>query len=271
VIIDKDAVTEDLLERIGLPAVIKPSRSRVLFNGHWQKGSPAYVESEEQLRTAVEAGLKTSDRLLLQERIFGPGHGVFVLFFDRKLRALFAHRRLREKPPSGGVSVLRTSVSAHPDVVAQSTALLQALDWQGVAMVEFKIDERDGLAKLMEINGRFWGSLQLAIDAGVDFPWLLHSAYSGNLPRAVTDYRTEIKLRWLLGDLDHLLIVLRHSRRRLNLPDSYPGRFRCIWEFLCDFDRGVRHEIWRRRDLRPALRELKNYIGEGLRLLGRRR
>ena len=37
-------------------------------------------------------------------------------------------------------------------------------------MVEFKHDERDGVPKLMEINGRFWGSLQLAIDAGVDFP-----------------------------------------------------------------------------------------------------
>ena len=40
-------------------------------------------------------------------------------------------------------------------------------------MVEFKLDARDGVAKLMEINGRFWGSLQLAVDAGVDFPAIL--------------------------------------------------------------------------------------------------
>ena len=109
--------------------------------------------------------------MLLQERIEGPGVGVFVCCDRGEPVALFAHRRLREKPPSGGVSVLCESAAARSDRRATSaTRLLQALDWRGVAMVEFKRDLRDGSLRLMEINGRFWGSLQLAIDAGVEFP-----------------------------------------------------------------------------------------------------
>jgi predicted ATP-grasp superfamily ATP-dependent carboligase len=83
-----------------------------------------------------------------------------------RLRAAFAHRRLREKPPSGGVSVLSESIALDPQVLEQAERILEALKWHGVAMVEFKRDARDGVAKL-GINGRFWGSLQLSVDAGV--------------------------------------------------------------------------------------------------------
>ena len=68
------------------------------------------------------------------------------------------------------MSVYRESVAADPDLVRRSRALLDAFGWCGVAMVEYKLDERTGTPYLMEVNGRFWGSLQLAIDAGVDFP-----------------------------------------------------------------------------------------------------
>jgi hypothetical protein len=106
--------------------------------------------------------------LILQQRIVGPGTGIFLLLWDGRVRAVFAHRRLREKPPAGGVSVYRESIVADPALVERSRRLLARLHWQGVAMVEFKIDAFTGTPYLMEINGRFWGSLQLAIDAGID-------------------------------------------------------------------------------------------------------
>src|SRR5678815_1154177 len=104
------------------------------------------------------------------------------------IRDRFAHRRIREKPPSGGVSVLSESVAADPETVRKSLALLSALDWNGTAMVEYKQDRVTGQRYLMEINGRFWGSLQLAIDAGVDFPALLVAAALGEHPAPVTQY-----------------------------------------------------------------------------------
>ncbi len=88
-------------------------------------------------------------------------------------------------------------------------ALMAALRWTGVAMVEFKHDPATGRSWLMEINGRFWGSIQLAIAAGVDFPWLyVRQALTGAAPGPVTaDPR--VRMLWLLGDLDQFLIRLK--------------------------------------------------------------
>ena len=83
-------------------------------------------------------------------------------------------------------------------------------------MVEFKQDERDGLPKLMEINGRFWGSLQLAIDAGVDFPALLLQPPDA-LPSTPLPYRVGVRNRWFWGDVDSLLVsAVRRLRRAHN-------------------------------------------------------
>ena len=159
--------------------------------------------------------------LLLQERVVGPGVGIFLLIWDGVLRATFAHRRLREKPPSGGVSVYRESIAADPALVERSRQLLAHFGWQGVAMVEYKVDERTGIPVLMEINGRFWGSLQLAVDAGVDFPRLLIDCAEGK-PTRRTRRRITVgsRLRWWWGDVDQLLLRLRHSGADLGLPDG---------------------------------------------------
>src|SRR5205085_6819270 len=98
---------------------------------------------------------------------------VFALFDRGALVADFAHRRLREKPPAGGASVLSESAPVDPCLREQVVRLLGSIGWHGVAMVEYKHDLRSGATVLMEVNGRFWGSLQLAVDAGVDFPFLL--------------------------------------------------------------------------------------------------
>jgi len=136
---------------------------------------------------------------LIQERIVGPGMGVFVLCDRGQLVATFAHRRVREKPPSGGQSVLCESVALDPRLTNEAKRLLEPLGWHGVAMLEYKQDCRTARTVLMEVNGRFWGSLQLAVDAGVDFPYLccqLAMGYPLSLPPA---YRIGVKSRWLLS------------------------------------------------------------------------
>jgi predicted ATP-grasp superfamily ATP-dependent carboligase len=175
-----------------------------------------------------------------------------------RLRAAFAHRRLREKPPSGGVSVLSESVALDPQLLAQSERILEALKWHGVAMVEFKRDSRDGVPKLLEINGRFWGSLQLAVDAGVDFPALLYRlAVEGDV-EPVFDYEVGVRLRWWLGSVDWLLLRSRET-----------GRLRAVREFLRPVGRRTRGEVLRRDDPVPAALEVSQYLGAAWRgLLG---
>jgi len=132
-------------------------------------------------------------------------------------------------------------------------------------MIEFKVDASTGTPYLMEINGRFWGSLQLAIDAGVDFPQLLVAAASGESPAPVLTYDTSVRSRWWFGDLDHVLIRMKHSDRALALPPGSPGRMATLRAFFTR-DRRDRDEIRQPDDLGPFRRERAQYLSH---LLGR--
>jgi len=182
--------------------------------------------------------------------------------------ALFAHRRLREKPPSGGVSVLRESIALPQPMTQYALRLLQHVGWHGVAMVEFKVDRDNGTPFLMEVNGRFWGSLQLALDAGVNFPLLLCALANGNTVNAPTaDYRVGVRSRWLLGDLDHLLQRLCKSDAALSLPPHSPTKVNTLIDFCRLFQKNMRYEVNRLDDLSPFYYELGRYLAQLLRSL----
>jgi predicted ATP-grasp superfamily ATP-dependent carboligase len=165
-----------------------------------------------------------------------------------------------EKPPSGGVSVYAESVAPDEALQRQSEALLDQLGWNGVAMVEYKRDAATGTPYLMEINGRFWGSLQLAIDAGVDFPNLLLAAELGQAVEPVLDYRIGVRWRWWWGSVDHLLARLRRSDAALALPRGELTRWRAVAALLPPWRPGDQCETFRRDDSRPFLRETLDWI-----------
>lgn len=239
------------------PAVVKPYRSRVRTPGGWRSCSVGYARSEDELQSELRRRPQHEFPLILQERIVGPGVGMFVCYDRGEPIAVFSHRRLREKPPSGGVSVLSESVPVCPNARAYSDALLRELGWQGVAMVEFKRDERDGLPKLMEVNGRFWGSLQLAVDAGVDFPNILLGALEGRRP-APAQYRIGVKNRWFWGDVDALLLRLRAKSNRRALVDGHRGR--AVLEFLSLWGPDLYYENPKLYDLRPWFYETARWF-----------
>lgn len=242
--------------RLRFPLVLKPAVSVGGSEGRLVKLSVSHVADADELSRLVRELPPAAFPLLVQERIVGPGVGVFLLRWEDRILARFAHRRLREKPPSGGVSVYRESVALPGPALQYAEQLLDHINWQGVAMVEFKYDRDTNVPYLMEINGRFWGSLQLAIDAGVDFPRLLLEAAAGRFPACPVEGRPGVRLRWLLGDLDHLLIRLRGPERDLSLPPDAPGRLLTLARFLVPWRPGDRWEILRPSDPRPFLREI---------------
>jgi len=250
----QDASTTFDTSSIAYPVVVKPARSVSTGTGDRLKLSVQHAASARELNSILEAMDPRAYPLLLQQRIVGPGVGIFVLLWDGQLVAQFAHQRIREKPPSGGISVYRASIAVAPDLLARSVALLSEFAWRGVAMIEYKLDERTGTAYLMEINGRFWGSLQLAIDAGVDFPRLLIEVATGQTPAPVTQFRTGMRSRWFWGDVDHLLTRLRRSDAQLSLPEGSPTRWGAVRDFFRHSPQDV-DEIRRRGDMRPFARE----------------
>lgn len=194
-------------------------------------GEVSYVNDRAGLASVA------SDEWLLQEYVPGEGRGFFALFDHGEERAVFMHRRIREFPVTGGASTCAESID-DPELRELGLRLLRALRWHGVAMVEFKRDARDGGYVLMEINPKFWGSLDLAIAAGVDFPWLAVQTALGIPFEPVLTYRAGLRFQWVWSEL------LRAAAR--------PGD---VGAALADLrDRSVRSDVWR-SDLRPNLVE----------------
>jgi predicted ATP-grasp superfamily ATP-dependent carboligase len=173
-----------------------------------------YLKSDEEYqawcRDALVAGA-ASDDWILQRRVPGAGYGVSMLFNRGQMRAKFTHRRLREKTATGGISTVRTAV-VNPELEDYAQRLLETVNFHGVAMVEFKHDERTGRNWLLEVNPRFWGSLGLAIRAGVNFPYLLYRmAVDGDVD-PVLRYRSGVTVTWLLGDIGARAAALRSGK-----------------------------------------------------------
>lgn len=252
--------SEQVLSGRRFPLVVKPRQSVVRHEEGLSRLSVQLAEDPEELYAVVSRVPNSGFPLLLQERVPGHGLGVFLLVWEGELLAAFAHRRIREKPPSGGVSVLRESIPLPVELREKCRRLLQAFDWNGVAMIEFKGESLEDDPVLMEVNARFWGSLQLAIDAGVDFPRLLVQAAMGEKVEPVLTYRTGVKLRWFWGDVDHLWARLRYSKEELNLPPEAPGRLRAMGDFLRGFGPGVRDEVFRWDDPWPAIHEARHWL-----------
>lgn len=236
------------------PAVVKPHRSVVPTARGRRKAGAAYVADAASCGAVLAALPDGAFPVLLQRRVRGPGEGLFLLRWDGCVVAAFAHRRLREKPPEGGVSVYRESIALPQQLLTAGTKLLDLLDWQGVAMVECKRDLETGQYVFMEVNGRLWGSLQLAIDAGVDFPALLVRCAQGARPAPAPAYRVGVRSRWFWGDVDHLYLRMRNGA-------GLRGRITAARDFVRMRPGRDREEVLRWRDPAPFLLESLRWLG----------
>jgi predicted ATP-grasp superfamily ATP-dependent carboligase len=246
-----------LYPTLRFPMVVKPRRSRAWSDGKCIAAPVGYAHSVEELQALIarEPAFRQQG-FLLQEYVHGEGQGLFALYAHGKPVVFFAHRRLREKPPSGGVSVLSESIPLDPRMREFARRILDHVCWHGVAMLEFKVSPA-GEPYLIEVNPRFWGSLQLALDAGVDFPYLLYRIAIGAAPDAASGYSLGVKSRWLLGDVDHLYLTLKGHPGPGFRPTS---KWQSVTTFFNLFDRATRYDVNRRDDPQPFLYELGRYF-----------
>jgi predicted ATP-grasp superfamily ATP-dependent carboligase len=253
---------ESMIDKIDcFPVVIKPAFSRIAQGNGFLSGGVRYANNRSELERIYAQSRVLQYPSLIQEKISGPGAGLFTLYDKNRHLAVFSHQRLREKPPSGGVSVVCQSIAPDREMTAAADRLLSAVGFAGVAMVEFKRDIRDGRAKLMEINGRFWGSLQLAIVCGVDFPGLYLDYLQGKKPLPEPGgYRQGHKLKWFFGCLDHLIIRLKNSRSSLHLPEGEPSKFGALLDFLKILEKDASFDVLSPNDPGPFVYEAVSYL-----------
>lgn len=236
---------EKVYSQVSYPAVIKPKQSEIwtVDDRIVPSGPVEYCFSPEELKVKYLAVHRRAPLPVIQEFVPGEGYGISVLYNHGQLKALFAYRRLRMVRPTGSGSSLRESIAPPPTMVEATRRLLETLKWHGVAMAEFKLDPRDGTAKLMEINARFWNSLPLAVAAGIDFPYLLYKMGTEGDVDECFDYRVGVRCRWLVGDARHLVEVLRG--RPTGWTDEFPSRGKTLWDFMKVIGRDLYYDdLW---------------------------
>jgi predicted ATP-grasp superfamily ATP-dependent carboligase len=242
---------QEASKNISYPAVIKSRWSWVWDGDKALFSRPRYVSNPQELVSAYNDVHETFRFPLIQEYVPGVAYHLGVLCNHSRLRALCCIKESRTIPVTGGYATMRETVELNSKMKESAIKLLRALDWHGVAEVEFKLDPRDNVPKFMEINGRFWGSLELAIEAGVDFPYLLYRLITEGDVKPVFQYKAGVRRRWLEGDIIHLSNVLKNVNLHSNLP--YPDKLKTIVDFLKIYDKRTGFDCLYWDDLMPFL------------------
>lgn len=195
---------------------IEKFRGEYIIKPHHGSGSSGLIYSNDISNFDIEQHWEKYGKLIMQERIPSEGFGCGVSVIMNKkseVVAYFGHKRLEQYPNSGGPSTKRIGIM-NQELTDLSIKLLKSLNWVGVAMVEWKQNPITGEMVLMEINPRFWGSLELAVRSGVDFPYLYYQLAIGEKVKPITNYSTNKVCRWLIpGDI--LRYITKKDRESL--------------------------------------------------------
>ena len=254
-------------ERLGYPCVVKPRFSQSWDGIRFRPSQVRSVANETGLREAVIEASAQGSYPLIQQFVPGHGAGVFTLYNSGGPVAWFAQESIRSVRPMASPNCLRRSVPVNPKLRDQAERLLTSFGWHGPAMVELRTNAT-GDPWLMEVNGRFWVSLQLAVSAGVDFPRLWVEALRG-LPVSGPAEYDEVVLRWLWGDVKRFLGVLV-SGPPAGYAGPYPTARQAVRDLLGPQPDGTILEMWQPDDKWPAVGEWTQALSQALGFLERR-
>ncbi|HTR21376.1 MAG TPA: ATP-grasp domain-containing protein [Gemmatimonadales bacterium] len=234
------------VEVIGLPAVIKPNESWVEQGDEGRWVGPELVFTSEEATRAVERLTRFGHSVLYQQYLTGPREAVSLLYSGGEVYARFAQWAQRTHPPLGGQSVLRRSITIPEDIGGQAERLVREIDLEGYSEIEFRRDAV-GVPYLMEINPRLSASVEVAVRAGVDFPWLTYQWASGGPIDRVTAYRSGTWMRHLGGDITTTIEMIQDRGRR-----GAPPPARAAWDFVRAFFTPTGYDYFQWRDPAPA-------------------
>jgi len=222
-----------------------------------------YAEGPDRLRTILDRYAALNEWPLVQTWCPGYGLGQMLNMHRGNATLRFQHRRLREWPSTGGVSTFCEAVSLdqHEEQMALSEKLLGKIGWEGPAMVEYRYDPRSGHYWLMEVNGRFWGSIPLAHHAGAHFAWEYYRCQTRPTVECTRPTFKECRARYVIPDTKHFLEVLCDGQK------SLWHRLRFAVRFFADFlDPRVRYYVWSFYDPLPFFADMAGIIRKLLQL-----
>jgi predicted ATP-grasp superfamily ATP-dependent carboligase len=252
------------LKEIGLPAVVKPNESWISDESRGVRVAPLLVTTADEARRAVEQMTRFGGSTLFQPLLSGRREAVSLLYANGRIHARFAQWAKRTAPPLGGESVLRQSIAVPSDIGAQSEQLVREIDLDGYSEVEFRRDSA-GVPYLMEINPRLSASVEIAVRAGVDFPYLLYQWAIGEPIDTIEHYRAGGWMRHLKGDITTMVMTLRQQGR----PGTTPS-MQALLGFGSSFFKPMGYDYFDWRDPVPAMKASATFTRYAFKKLLRR-
>jgi predicted ATP-grasp superfamily ATP-dependent carboligase len=248
--------TPDVVAALSGPALIKNRLNGEPGTGP-SKIEVALVRGAADAAARIEQVRALGGQPLLQEVVSG---GLMALILLRtasgQIVAVVQQRADRIWPPAAGISARAMTVPVDPDLERSAARLLESLDWVGLAQLQF-VQAAGEAPSLIDLNGRFYGSLALAVAAGVNLPDLWTKLALGMPVPARTEAHSGVRYQWLEGDLRRAFVERRGG-------------------FVSDVLNSLRyaltaqHSLWQLRDPAPAVRQATRLAGRGTRALVRR-
>lgn len=228
------------------PLVVKP---RLTFlagvDGHVRSRVVSDVPAAME---AVDAMRGLGAKPIVQEHLQGQLMA-FTALADRDAQIVACVQQVSDRiwPLDAGISARAHTVAVDEQLAAGAQRLLEALGWFGLAQLQF-IRGQDGIPRLLDFNGRFYGSLALALAAGVDFPVMWARMATGRPVDRAPQARVGARYQWLGGDL-----------RAACASGSGPARARSTLGSILHATRSA-HSIWRVDDPGPMIAALSSKL-----------
>lgn len=231
--------------KVPLPLVIKPAIKEHFI--YATKAKAWRADSRAELVQRFQQALKVvgDEEILLQELVPGDGQQQFsycAFFKEGRAWGSMVCCRLRQHPPEFGRSSTFVETVDLPIIAEYSQRFLKAINYYGLAEIEYKRDPRDGQYKLLDFNARTWGYHSLGQSAGVNFPYLL---FSDQLGRTLEPVQARPGVRWMrfVTDLPTEMLEILKGKQDLRT-------------YLCSLKGIHKESVFSPEDLMPGLMEL---------------
>lgn len=242
------------LDEVGLPAVVKPTRSWAESAKGSQRVESELVVSKDEAAKAVEHLTNLGATISFQQLLLGRRESVSFMYAQGAIYARFSVWAKRMEPPLGGTSVLWQLIEVPGDTGEQAERLVRAIGLEGFCKVEFRRGA-DGHPYLMEINARLTADLGLAVSAGIDVPYMMYQWASGDKIDVMKPYRSGKWMRYLGGDLRTTFDMITKPNR-----PAQPGPVRAAADFCASCLKPMRYDYMDLRDPSPAFTATRGFV-----------
>lgn len=252
---------DEISDEFVYPLFLK-ARYTNYFNGdRFLKGDFARINNKKDLIKYYPLFHKDIPNPIIQNYFPGYQLNVSTVCQEGEPKIAFIHRGIRTAGLTAAATAVRVSEKFNRELVEQTFNLLKAMKWHGPAEVEYRVDSKNNVPYLIEVNGRIWQGIGFGMQCGVDFSEYIIKICNNEKIITQNNYKVGEKSRWLLGDFINLGAVLLKTKE----PDNIRRlliKLKAVLIFILDFVRIKNYDILSITDPWPSVYQIGPFINK---------